>query len=213
MINIDFHVHTKYSKDSLTEPRELAAKAKKLGIIPAITDHDNMGGHQDFRKLRIPFIPGEEVSTDSGDLIGLYVNEPIPKKIPFPDALDAIHQQGGLAYLPHMFDVTRSGVSSPELARKADIIEVFNARSVMKNFNQKAAEFAKKSGIPGAAGSDSHSLFEFGTTYTLLPSFDLENPKELLKVLPKAEIFGKPAPIFVKGTTAAVKIWKKLRGK
>jgi hypothetical protein len=172
-----------------------------------------MGGHQDFYKMHHPFIPGEEITTDSGDLIGLYINEPIPKKTPFLDALDAIHEQAGLAYLPHMFDVTRSGASRPELARKADIIEVFNARSVMKNFNQKAAEFAKKTGIPGAAGSDSHSLFEFGTTYTLLPSFDLENPKELLKALPKAEIFGKPAPIFVKGTTAAVKIWKKLRGK
>jgi len=172
-----------------------------------------MHSHEEFRALGFTFIQGEEVSTDSGDLIGLYINEPIPKKTPFLEALDLIHEQGGLAYLPHMFDVTRSGVSHSELASKADIIEIFNARSVMKNFNEKAFEFAKKNGIPGAAGSDSHFLFEFGTTYTLLPSFDLENPKELLKALPKAEIFGKPAPIFVKGTTAAVKIWKKITRK
>jgi len=210
MLRVDFHVHTKYSKDSLIDPAHLAAKAKKLGIVPAITDHDNMAGHQDFRRLRHPFIPGEEISTDSGDLIGLYTSELIPKKTPFPEALDLIHEQGGLAYLPHMFDATRSGVSHPEFARKADIIEIFNARSVMKNFNKKAEEFAKKHEIPGAAGSDSHFLFEFGRTYTMLPSFDLDNPKELLKALPKAEIFGKPAPIYVKGTTAAVKIWKKI---
>ena len=212
MIRIDFHTHTKYSRDSLIEPKKLAAKAQMLGIIPAVTDHDSIKAHADFRALGASFIPGEEISTGKGDLIGLYLNEPIAKKTSFPEAIDLIHSQGGLAYLPHMFDATRAGVSSPELAKKVDIIEIFNARSVMKDFNMKAEAFANANGIPGAAGSDSHFLSEFGSTYTELPEFDIASPKELMNALKSksAKIVGKPAPLYVKGTTTIVKLWKKL---
>jgi len=214
-VKVDFHTHTKFSRDCLTKPDELTAKAKKLGIIPAITDHDSIGAHSGLRVSGAVFIPGEEIGTDKGDLIGLYVSEAIPKKTSFLEAIDLIHSQGGLAYLPHMFDVTRKGVSIPELAKKADIIEIFNARSVMKDFNIKAEEFARVNRIPGAAGSDSHFIFEFGTTYTELPGFDLDDiddPKRLMKALRSAnkKIVGKPAPLHVKGTTTIVKLWKKL---
>lgn len=210
-IKVDFHVHTKYSKDSLIEPVDLAKKAEALGIIPAITDHDKLSTER-FRSS-VPgfqFIPGEEIGTDKGDLIGLYLTEEIPRRTECFEALDRIREQGGIAYLPHMFDLTRKGISNPDLAKKVDIIEVFNARSVMQGFNKKAEEFAELHGMLGAAGSDCHFLFEFGTTYTELPDFDIENPKELLKALPKAKIVGKPAPIYTKGATTLVKVWKKL---
>jgi len=218
VVKVDFHTHTQFSRDCLIKPKELIAKAEKLGIIPAITDHDSIGAHRGLRESGAAFIPGEEIGTDKGDLIGLYVSQAIPKKTPFLEAIDLIHSQGGLAYLPHMFDVTRKGVAVPELAKKADIIEVFNARSVMKNFNIKADEFAKANNIPGAAGSDSHFLSEFGTTYTELPGFDIDNigsPKELMKALrsESKKIVGKPAPLHVKGTTTIVKFWKKLTKK
>jgi len=213
MIRVDFHNHTKYSKDCLTDPKALAAKGAKLGIIPCITDHDSTAAHRELREAGAAFIPGQEVTTGRGDLIGLYLSEQIPHKMGFMETLDRIRGQGGLAYLPHMYDTTRSGVSDPKLAAKADIIEIFNARSVLRDFNRKAEEFARKNNMPGAAGSDSHFLFEFGTTYTELPDFDPGNPKELLKALPKARIVGKPAPLFVKGTTSMVKIWKKITKK
>jgi hypothetical protein len=208
-------MHTNISRDSLTKPDVLVAKAEKLGIIPAITDHDSIGAHKIIRSLGVSFIPGEEIGTDKGDLIGLYVSEVIPKKTKFLEAIDLIHSQGGLAYLPHMFDVTRKGIGADPDAKKVDIIEIFNARSVMKDFNTKAEEFAKANGIPGAAGSDSHFLSEFGTTYTELPGFDIDDidsPKKLMKALRSSskKIIGKPAPLHVKGTTTIVKFWKKL---
>jgi predicted metal-dependent phosphoesterase TrpH len=195
----------------MIDPKSLAKKSMKLGIIPAITDHDKLtNDRSQFPVSGFQFVPGEEVRTDKGDLIGLYLNELIPKHTTFLETVDRIHEQGGLAYLPHMFDVTRAGVSSPELARKVDIIEIFNARSVVSGFNKKAEDLAKEKNIPGAAGSDCHFLFEFGSTYTELPDFDLDNPKELMKALPKAKIVGKPTPIYVKGTSALVKFWKRL---
>jgi predicted metal-dependent phosphoesterase TrpH len=209
-MRLDLHTHTKYSRDSRTEPKDLTEKANKMDIVFAVTDHDSMGGVSELNALGARFIPGEEIGTDKGDLIGLYLSEEIPKKTGYLETLDLIHEQGGLAYLPHMFDITRKGMANPDLAKKVDIIEIFNARSVMKNFNEKAQAFAKENDIPGAAGSDCHFLFEFGSTYTELPDFDIENPKELLKSLQSSNVVGKPAPIYVKGTTTLVKFWKKL---
>ncbi len=212
-MKIDFHIHTKSSHDSIIRPIDLAAKSRKLGVIPAVTDHDSIGSLSAMRDLGAQFIPGEEVGTDRGDVIGLYISEHIPKKIPFSEALDRIHEQGGITYLPHMFDSTRAGiVPDNEDIPKIDIIETFNARSIMQSYNEKAEAFADKHRKLKAAGSDTHFLSEFGKTYTELPDFDLDNPKQLLRALKKAELVTSKAPIYVKGTTTLLMLGKKLLG-
>lgn len=206
-MKIDFHVHTKYSDDSTIQPEKLAAKSKKLGIIPAITDHWTTKGHATMRALKADFIPGEEVLTDKGDLVGLYLNEEIKKNTPFLEALDRIHQQGGIAYLPHMFDYGRSDSHASEgEAAKVDVIEVFNARCVNPKYNERAKAFAESHGLLQAAGTDSHFLFEFGSTYTELPDFDIKDPKALLKALGSRNkrLVTKKAPIYTRGTTTVV---------
>jgi predicted metal-dependent phosphoesterase TrpH len=211
-LKIDFHIHTKYSKDGFIEPKALAKKAGQCGITFAVTDHNTILAHSDFKKLNIKFIPGEEIKSDAGDVIGLYINELIPRKIPFYEAIDKIHEQGGLVYLPHMFDITRNGVGARNDIDKIDIIEVFNARCIKHGFNNKAKEFAEKNNLPKAAGSDSHFLWEFGSTYTQVANFDLENPKALLKALCNAKTHGTAAPIYVHGATELLMLYKKLFG-
>ncbi|MBU0532933.1 PHP domain-containing protein [Candidatus Micrarchaeota archaeon] len=207
-MKIDFHVHTNSSIDSIIKPKDLAQKAHRLKIIPAITDHNNMCSHKDMTS---EFIPSEEVRTDLGDLIGLYLNEEIPRGISFMDALDKIHEQGALSYLPHMYEVTRSGViPSKEEISKIDIIEIFNARCLNDYFNEKAKQFAKQHNLLAAVGSDAHFLFEFGSTYAEVSDFDLNNPKALLKVLPKAKFVTKKAPFFVRGPTKILSLGKKI---
>jgi len=210
MMRIDFHVHTGYSYDSVIHPKALAIRSKELGVIPAVADHNSMLAHQELRQEGALFIPANEYRTDKGDLIGLYVERNLAKGIPFMEAVDSIREQGGLAYLPHMYDAGRDGICERGLAEKADIIEVFNARCMDSRLNDRAAEFSRRSGIPGAAGSDSHFLFEFGRTYTEVPGFDLESPKELLKVLPKAKHVTVKAPMVVRGTTTLVAVAKRL---
>jgi predicted metal-dependent phosphoesterase TrpH len=210
MMKVDFHVHSKYSIDTLTEPRLIAEKAAKLGMVFACTDHNAIGGHAEYRKIGARFIPGEEVSTDAGDVIGLYLNELIPKKTPFPETIDRIHGQGGLVYLPHMFDISRDGVGNHPDAKRADIIEAFNARCLVAGFNEKALAFAEKNKKPAAAGSDSHTLWEFGRTYTELPDFDIESPKALLRALAKARMVGVRAPFYARGLGKMTMFWKKL---
>jgi predicted metal-dependent phosphoesterase TrpH len=221
MLKIDFHTHTNHSSDSVIRSRDLAAKSVKLGIIPAITDHNTIDGHEDFRALRALFIPGEEILTERGDLIGLYMNDEIKKRTAFLETIDMIHSQGGLVYLPHMFDVSRKGMGAPpkEAIKKIDIVEVFNARCLSPSYNEKAEEFASKNKIPGAAGSDSHFLFEFGFTYVELPDLsesDLDDPKALLSALKSKDrrLVKRSAPFFVRGTTKAISIARKIiRGK
>ena len=55
-MKIDFHVHTQYSIDGLNKPKELIAKSKKLGIIPAITDHDSTEAHKFFKKGKLKWL-------------------------------------------------------------------------------------------------------------------------------------------------------------
>ena len=208
---VDLHVHTKYSIDSIIEPKALVARSRKSGVIPAVTDHNNTDAHAVLRSLGADFIPGEEVRTDRGDLIGLYINEPIPRMTPFMEAVDMIRGQGGLAYLPHMYDRSRRGVvPSREEAGKLDIIEVFNARCPLESFNAHAESFAEECAKLKAVGSDSHFLFEFGHNLSRVPDFDLQDPKGLLKALRQAEFVKKKATMLVRGTTTFVAVGKKL---
>lgn len=213
MLRIDFHTHTKYSIDALIEPRYLADKIKQTGVIPTITDHNNIDSHKELRKLRAKFIPGEEIRTDKGDLVALYVSEAIHKKTPFLEAIDMIKQQGGLSYLPHPFDITRKGVNEDKLAGKVDIVEIFNARCPIQVYNEQAERLAKKKRKLAGAGSDSHFLFEFGRTFVEMSNANYEdvydNPKALLKALKNAHIHGHKAPIFVRGSTLVVKFAKR----
>ena len=195
-LKIDFHVHTNHSFDSTIVPVDLAKKAKSLGIIPSITDHYSMGAIPEMEKSKIDFIPGEElrVSTPIGkaDLIGLFMNEEIPKDIDFYEAIDLLKAQGAITCAPHAFDSLRAGLNNEKLLKKLQIIEVFNSHCLSR-FDRQAEEFAKREGKPMAAGSDAHFLFEFGGTYVELELDELE-PKKLLKSLKSGKITGKRSP-------------------
>ena len=215
-MKVDFHVHTNFSIDGMIKIEDLAKKAKELGIIPVISDHNTIDGAKEFRKTGVRFIAGEEIRTTKGDLIGLFLTEEIPKGLSFQETIDRIKEQGGLSYLPHMYDLKRHGCGD-ESAVLVDLIEVFNARCLDSRLNERALETAKSLGKPGVAGSDSHFLFEFGKTYVEMQEFDIENPKELLKALENSEITGKKIPFYMRGPPYVLMHWrkitKKLRGK
>lgn len=207
-MKLDLHNHTWHSPDSLNDLKGLVAKSKKLGIIPAITDHNSVSAHAELRKMGATFIPGEEIRADVGDLIGLYINELIPKKTPFLEAVDIVREQGGLVYLPHMYDARRRGVPDKKLGMEADVIEVLNGHCTPEH-NAMALEFAQNNNKLLGAGSDAHLLNEFGKCYVETGEFDVNEPKEFLKALKKGKICGKAEPA-MKGLHAAVKIGKKL---
>ena len=81
----DLHNHTYYSKCSNLKPEILIKAAKKKGMDGiAVTDHNTMKGALEARKLNkdkdFEVILGEEIGTNFGDVIGLYLKKEIKSK-------------------------------------------------------------------------------------------------------------------------------------
>jgi len=76
-----------------------------------------------------------------------------------------------------------------ELAEQIDVIEVFNARSLLNRSSVKAQLFAQKYGIPGSAGSDAHTPSEIGNAYVEMPEFNGKD--DFINALAKGRIVGR----------------------
>jgi len=71
-------------------------------------------------------IIGEEILTDSGELIGYFLETPIPKGLSADETIDKIKQQGGLVCVPHPFDRFRkSRLDTEVLARIIDKVDTY----------------------------------------------------------------------------------------
>lgn len=204
-MNIDFHVHTQYSRDCILPIEVLKKMSIKKGITPIITDHDTITGNLKFGCKII----GEEIRTLQGEIIGLFLMESIPRGLDLHEAVDRVREQDGLVYIPHPFDGyrTRTALMHEVGNIKADVIEVFNGRSFKDEFNKKALEYAEKNNLPKAVGSDTHTRFEFGRSYAIMDDF--YSKKEFLKNLKKAQIVSNKGPSWAYFATAVVKKLKK----
>jgi predicted metal-dependent phosphoesterase TrpH/glycosyltransferase involved in cell wall biosynthesis len=195
----DLHMHTAWSSDCAVETVDLLdhAEAAGLGAI-AITDHNVFGGALEAVELAkdrdLIVIPGEEIKTDGqGEVIGLFLQEEIPRGLPFVETLAAIKEQGGLVYLPHPFDRMHTVPDASTLHRHladVDVFEVYNARLLFEDHNDEALRFARKYNLTMGAGSDAHVLQGVGTGAVRMRSF--RDPEEFLISLRSAEILRRP---------------------
>lgn len=168
---IDFHVHSKYSFDCFLEPSKIIASAREKGLQGlAVTDHATMSGVAEFKRLApdLFIIPGEEISTREGDILGLFLKEEIKPHKDGRQVAAEIRAQGGLAVLAHPFKWPHLVRDEKTLAM-FDAVEIFNARNnipVPYLENALARRAVLKSGAPYLAGSDAHELFELGRAKT-----------------------------------------------
>ena len=195
----DLHMHTNWSSDCQTPVAELLdhAEAEGLGAI-AITDHNAIGGALEANELangrELIVIQGEEVKTDAhGEVIGLFLEQEIPRGLPFAETIEAIRAQGGLVYLPHPFDRVHT-IPDPATVHRhladIDVLEVYNARLLFEAYNDEALRFARKYGLTMGAGSDAHVLQGVGTGAVRMRAF--EGPEDFLISLRSAEIVRRP---------------------
>jgi len=161
----ELHLHTRYSQgtkiiaEGMNTPGEMVKQAKKLGIgAIAFTDHDSIKANRYAKSLQkkygVVVIPGEEISSRDGHILGLGLNELVKPGLSVEETLDKIHQQGGIGIAAHPFDVAKKGLG--KLAKECDAVEVFNAQNVERIANWKCERFAKKYRLPTVAGSDTH---------------------------------------------------------
>ena len=198
-ITIDLHLHTDWSHDCSIPAEDLLDHAEEIGLGGiAVTDHNLFGGALEAVELArgrdLVVIPGEEIKTDNqGEVIGLFLEEEIPRGLSFADTLAAIREQGGLVYLPHPFDRLHAIPDPATIHRhlaEIDVFEVYNARLLRDSFNDEALRFARKYRLLQGAGSDAHVLQGVGTGAVRMRRFD--GPEEFLLSLRSAEILRRP---------------------
>jgi glycosyltransferase involved in cell wall biosynthesis len=195
-IHVDLHMHTDHSPDCATPVDTLLDTAKRVGLgAIAITDHNEISGALEARERAngIKVIVAEEVKTaDQGEVIGLFIEEKIPRGMTLQETIAEIRRQGGLVYVPHPFDRMHAVPDYEHLldvVEDIDAMEVFNPRVAFSAFNEEAARFAAKYRIVAGAGSDSHVAQGLGSVKIRMRDFD--GPEEFLASLRDADIVRK----------------------
>lgn len=216
----DFHIHTRFSRDSLLTEERFIEKAIERGLTHvAVTNHNNVEGAIAVRDKvaelgltdKLTVIVGEEVSTADGEVVGVFLTKTIPRGLSANETADEIHRQGGLVSIPHPFDPFRaSHIKEGPLrnlaeVRKIDMLEVFNSRVTFQRHNQEAAEFAARYGIPGISASDSHSSFEVAMAFNAMPPF--ESADELRQALTENDWHASRSSVLIHLTTRWA-VWK-----
>jgi predicted metal-dependent phosphoesterase TrpH len=178
LIKADLHIHTTYSPDSLTSLEKVIARCKERDIkCVAITDHNVISGALKLRE-RAPFtvIIGEEIRTNSGEMIGYFLSERVPPNLSPEETAQRIKAQGGLVCIPHPFARTQVTLLPHKvmtaLVPHIDIIEVCNARNMFSRHNTTARLFASAHKLAGSAGSDAHTAREIGNAYVQITEFN-----------------------------------------
>jgi predicted metal-dependent phosphoesterase TrpH len=197
-IRADLHNHSYYSPDSILSPVKMLEKARhqRLDVI-AVTDHNTIRGGVAVRDLAakrdpdIRVIVGEEVRTQKGEVLGLFLTEEVPRDLSPEETIDRIHAQGGLAGAPHPFDPFRGSLGDYlyRVYEQLDFIEGLNARMIREGHNDTAQEFAREHSIPTSAASDAHSPREIGRCFVEMADFG--TPQEFIASLKAGRLVGR----------------------
>jgi hypothetical protein len=191
--------------------QQVISSCHKTGInCVAIADHGTIDGAVKMQSLAtFQVIIAEEILTPHGEIMGIFLKEGIPSGISVEQAISQIRAQGGLVCIPHPYDTLRQSALGnqilEEMAEQIDIIEVFNARSLISRGSNKAQVFAEKYGILKSAGSDAHTPQEIGNAYVEMPEFNGKD--DFLKALAKGRVSGRRTNPLVHFSS----VWARLR--
>lgn len=192
----DLHLHTSVSDGMYSVARLLEHVEHTLDLdVIAVTDHEDATGGQRARELaaqrgyRVEVIVGAEVTTRHGHLLALNI-ETAPKSFRSVEAtLEAIHEQGGIAVIPHPFSWLTRSLSERTVARilhrdepgiTFDAIELANPSPAGRATAARAARHNRAWQLPVTGSSDAHHLPHVGTGWT---EFDGTTASALLAAL------------------------------
>jgi len=188
----DPHCHTTAS-DGMVSPAELVSAASAAGLdLIAITDHDTMANAREVRdrgeEAGLAVVMGMEVTTAwpaQTHLLGWFLEQPVASGRPLADTVAAIHDQGGLAVIPHPFMPTYFASCQPGMLLRllerelVDAIEVVHTAPSGATRRARLQRFYAEHGERlGAAvgGSDSHfGAHDLGLAVTEFPGSTVED--------------------------------------
>jgi predicted metal-dependent phosphoesterase TrpH len=205
-VRIDLHVHTRHSHDSAAPVDSVLQRCRDSGLgLVAVTDHDNIRGGLEAREKSngFPVIVGEEIKTAEGDVIGLFLEDPVPPRLTPLETVKRVKGQGGLVGVPHPFDRVRPTAMGRrallEILPWVDFLEGYNAHTLLSRDNRRGVDFAEEYTVPVVACSDSHSALELGRTYTGVPGEELDGtPAGLMRAIRSGVCVGqRPNPLLM----------------
>ncbi|MDB2293255.1 PHP domain-containing protein [Halorubrum ezzemoulense] len=222
-IHCDLHMHSNYSFDSFMSPKFIikSAKIRNTSII-SVTDHGNMDIYlneftperreQIFNEYGIFIVPGMEIKTNRGDVIGLFLNKEITSTT-FSDVVAEIKDQDGIVMLPHPY---HRDCDPRELIPEVDILETVNGRCRSQK-NDQAVSLSESMNVPSVGGSDAHMYWEIGQIQTIisgsLPSHPVKTDVIELICESKRTVRGSPLPfLMTHGTSLATERVKTVLG-
>ena len=219
-MKIDMHCHTKEgSVDSKAGLEEYITKLKEKGFEGMlITDHDTYRGYRywknqikGFKHKDFVVLKGMEYDTlDAGHILiimpeGVRMRLLELKGLPVSVLINFVHHHGGVLgpahpggekYLSYMN--TKRFRKSPEITKRFDFIEVFNACEPEES-NQTARKLAEEYGKIGVGGSDAHRLDCVSMGYTILPQ-KVTCETELISLIHKQAEFQTGGTLYTKTT-------------
>src|SRR5438093_1100296 len=124
----DLQLHSDLG-DGLASPEQIldAAERARLDVI-ALTDHDDIRGAFTIRELasrrssQVEVVLGVEVTTRSGHLLALWIEDEIPMLAGLAETVARVHAAGGVAIVPHplsylTLSIVERALRAPESAR------------------------------------------------------------------------------------------------
>jgi predicted metal-dependent phosphoesterase TrpH len=216
-MKVELHSHTHHSHDCLLTYEAIIAVCQHRGIgALAVTDHNQIAGAFELQqRAPFPVIIGEEIFTEQGEIIGLFLHEFIPRGLPVQETIARIKAQGGLVYVPHPFDSFRKGAIGREtldaICADVDLLEVLNARNLRPDDDDCAYRYAQEHELAMAAGSDAHSVGEFGNAYLEMEPFD--GPHDFLTKARRGRVRGRHSTGLVHLLSTYAKLRKRAAGR
>ncbi|WP_253737296.1 PHP domain-containing protein [Halohasta salina] len=190
MLTVELHSHSALSHDGRDPVELLLEQAAAVGLDAlAVTDHDeidaSIAAAEQAADHGLIGIVGMEVSSAAGHILAFGIEELIPPGLSYDETLERIHEQGGIAVIPHPFQKSRHGVAphvTGDQLASADAIEVYNSRLFTGRSNRQAERFAIEHGLPMTAGSDAHISELVGQAITEVGADD-RTPEAILEAI------------------------------
>ncbi len=194
----DLHVHsaTGDGMASVLEILDHVEESGELDVI-SITDHDEVRGSLEAREIaarknyRLQVVVGSEITTFEGHLLALFIEKPIRMFQSLEKTIIAVHEQNGLAVVPHPMSWLTLSVghrlflrvmNSPDPRVYFDGIEMFNPSIAGRVAHTRAREFnASVLQLAELGGSDAHQLQLIGTAHTIFKGSSAEELKRGLR--------------------------------
>jgi len=212
-LKIDLHVHTCYSYDGVTTPKQVIDYSRKQGLDGvAITDHNTIQGALELMNNKeLMVIPGIEVTTLQGHVLALNVTKAIPPSLSVLETIQKTHELGGIAIAAHPSVMLKGLRMQTCRDLNFDAVEVVNSAAfpffLSTYLNRRVAVNLN---LPQTGGSDAHYAPEIGSAYTLVdadPEID-----EIAKAITKGDVapFGKAVSWKVRFEKEALRLKRRL---